>query len=213
MSFWNRSNFISKSLQLYDVFVNEINCKYIWSCDKSKIFNLYQKNVRPNHVEIGPGTGYYLKPSMHKIKNLSLVDINQDILDYSQKKLKEDNCNIETFRINLFSNPTKFTITENSSIGVNCVLHCIPGKLQDKIQCILDNIENDKNVILFGTTVVHDKSDSVLVNLELKFLNYFKIFQNCNDFSHELVEYLHKKKYTYRIEKFGQILFFTIQKD
>lgn len=213
MSFWNKSNFISKSLQVYDVFVNEINCKYIWSCDKSKIFNLYKKNVRPNHVEIGPGTGYYLKPSMYKIKKLALVDINQDILDYSRKNLKENNCNIETFCINLFSKPNKFTVNKNSSIGINCVLHCIPGKLETKIQHILDNIEKDKNIVLFGATVVNDKSDSVLVNLELKFLNHFKIFQNGADFSHELVDYLQKKKLTYHVEKVGQILFFTIQKD
>ena len=122
-----------------------------------------------------------------------MVDINQDILHYSQKNLRKNNCNIETFRINLFSESGKISILDNSSIGVNCVLHCVPGKLKDKIQYILDNIKNDKNIVIFGTTVVNDKSDSLLVNLEIKLLNHFKIFDNQQDFSHELVDYLQKK--------------------
>ena len=59
--FWRNRNIVTKSLKFYDFMVNDINCRYAWRCHKDNIFENYKLNIRNNHLEIGPGTGYFLK--------------------------------------------------------------------------------------------------------------------------------------------------------
>lgn len=160
MSFWNYSNIVFQRLKYYDILVNTINCKYAWKCDKKHIKNLYKRNIRRNHLEIGPGTGYFIKP--YKFNNLTLVDVNNDILEYVSN---QHAC--KYIRQNLFLSKEKINLLDNSSVGVNCVLHCVPGKLEDKIKNLIDSF-SDRNIVIFGSSVVNDSTSNFLSNFELK---------------------------------------------
>lgn len=204
MLFWSRSNIISKSLRYYDLFVNEINCKFVWSCHKKNIENLYKKNIRKNHLEIGPGTGYFIKN--YKFNNLTLVDINDDILKYNLKQQPLT----KYIRQNLFLKDEKINLLNYSSVGVNCVLHCVPGKLEDKMNNLIQSF-NDKDIIIFGATVVNDPSNNYLTNIQLKILNKYGIFHNKNDYTENLIHFLEKNNYNYNIKKIGQMILFEIR--
>ena len=204
MLFWSRSNIISKSLRYYDFFVNEINCKFVWNCHKENIEKLYKKNIRKNHLEIGPGTGYFIKN--YKFNNLTLVDINDDILKYNLKQQPLT----KYIRQNLFIKDEKINLLNYSSVGVNCVLHCVPGKLEDKMNNLIQSF-NDKDIIIFGGTVVNDPSNNYFTNIQLKILNKYGIFHNKNDYTENLIHFLKKNNYNYNIRKIGQMILFEIR--
>ena len=204
MSFWNRSNFVSRTLQYYDVAVNEINCKFAWNCSKKNIENMYKKNIRKNHLEIGPGTGYFIKN--YQFDNLTLVDVNNEILQYNVKQQHTT----KFVRKNLFLKDETIDLLDYSSVGVNCVLHCVPGKLQEKMENLIHSF-HDKDILIFGGTVVNDPSTDFLTNIQLKLLNKYGIFYNKEDYTENLIHFLEKKNYDYNIQKIGQMLLFEIR--
>ena len=82
---------------------------------------MYQKNIEKNHLEIGPGTGYFLKP--YNFDNLSLIDVNKDN-NKSHFNLK-DNCNnINLYQHNIFTKNNKIDNLDINSVGLTYVLHC-----------------------------------------------------------------------------------------
>ena len=211
MSFWKKGNFVSSSIKIYDYLVNDINCKYAWRCDKKNIFNLYQNNLKSNHLEIGPGSGYFLYPENHnkKIDNLILMDINKPILDHSYNNLKSNYSNISCFNHNIFEK--EIELNNINSVGINYVLHCVPGSLEEKFDKLVNNIKSKNELIIFGSTVVNDyNKQTYLSDLELKLLNYYGIFNNNNDYSYNFINYLDSKKYIYRTLIYGNVLTFKI---
>ena len=93
-NFWAKNNFVSKNLKYYDHIVNKINCLHVWKCSENYIINHYRNNISSYHLEIGSGTGYFLKKENLKknfsIQQLTLMDINKNILNYSKQNLKND---------------------------------------------------------------------------------------------------------------------------
>ena len=73
------------------------------------------------------------------------MDINQPILQFSSNNLKTSFSNIKIRNHNIFDKKIE---EKYDSIGINYVLHCVPGKLEDKIDKLLNNL--NKHGILFG---------------------------------------------------------------
>ena len=202
--FWKNNNIVSKNLQYYDRYVNEINCKYIWKCPSNIIFNNYRNNCSKYHVEIGPGTGYYLKNIglSSKIKELTLIDINNQILNYSKNNLKSEYSNINVLNYNIFNEKIPEKINFNS-VGINYVLHCIPGSLQKKVDTLIKNLGNN-DYKLFASSIICDPLHmNILAEYELIMLNSLGIFNNNNDTYEELQEYLENSKLDYKLYREG----------
>jgi phospholipid N-methyltransferase len=212
--FWNKKNIVSKYLNIYDLLVNKINCKYVWKCDQRYIIDNYKKNIKNNHLEIGPGTGYFLKNIKNtKNTNLFLLDINNDTLKFSAKNLQGRFNNINSFNRNIFEDTiVSKTLPKINSVGVNYVLHCVPGNLEDKIQSLINNI-GQSNINYFGASVVSNKELSTFVaKIELYFLNKFGIFNNKNDNYLNLVKYFEKNNIKYEIKIKGNVVIFNFIK-
>lgn len=207
--FWNRKNIVTKILPFYDKIVNDINCKYIWKCNKENIFKLYKKNIKKNHLEIGPGTGYFLKK--YTFSNLYLMDINKDILLFSKKELEKNNKNIKIYHHNIFQK--KLYLNNIDSIGINYVLHCIDGNLENKIELLHKNLRTKKDVVIFGATVINiDKYQNSLAKIELDFLNYFGIFHNKEDNFENVIKYFEENKIEFYFEIIGNVFLFSFIK-
>lgn len=209
MNFWRNSNFNRIIFKNYDLLVNNLNCKYVWKCDQKYIQNIYDKNITRNHIEIGPGTGYFLKK--YKFDNLTLIDVNQDILEESSRNL-ENNCkNINIINHNIFEKNNKLEIKNYNSIGINYVLHCVPNDLSYSISNMINNIPNN-NLTLFGSTVIPSEKDKFsLAQLEIYFLNKFGIFNNKSHSVNDISLYIKNNFQNYNMNKIGNSFLFEIK--
>jgi len=213
-NFWKYNNLVSKNIQKYDKVVNQINCEKVWKCSQQNIINNYQENINCNHLEIGPGTGLFLKKENlnTQLEKLTLVDINTKILNYSKKELEKEYSHVNALVYDLFSYEIPSNIVFNS-VGINYVLHCIPGNLQTKLDKLISNLGNNK-YNLFGASVICDPLHmNPIAEYELMFLNSFGIFNNNNDTYEELNDYLCSKNYNFSLKKKGYVAIFNVHID
>lgn len=199
---WSVNRINKLILNNYDYLVNNINCKYAWKCNQSVIKNLYKNNISKNHLEIGPGTGYFLKD--YNFDNLFLMDINRDILKASQDNLKINSKNINIYQHNIFEDDNKVNNLNLDSIGLTYVLHCVPGKLDFLLNNLVKNINNN-NYTIFGATVIPNNNDFI-ASTELFFLNKTGVFSNYNDKMSDLENF--GKKYPIEFCQEGNVLVF-----
>ena len=206
--FWNKSNMVSKNLFAYDYLVNDINCNFVWKCNQHKIIEHYDSNVTNNHVEIGPGTGFFLQNRQYN--TLQLIDINKDILVNANENLKENSEKIQTYCHNIFSS-SSLHINPSRSIGLTYVLHCVPGKIENNLNDLIQNIQFN-NYTLFGASVVNDsKETNMFAETELLWLNRLGIFNNENDTYSGLREYLEASGLEYNLRLEGYVAIFDIK--
>ena len=205
--FWKKTKFNQLIMKNYDFFVNHINCKYVWGCDQKNIIDMYKKNISPNHIEIGPGTGYFLKH--YKFDNLTLIDINKDILIECQKNLEKNCKNINIINTNVFEKNNKIAVNHCESVGLNYVLHCVPNNLSISINNLINNIP-EKNYKIFGSTVIPNKNTYNLASLEIFLLNKMKIFNNKTHTFNDIESYV-KKNFNYEIKKIGHSCLFEFE--
>ena len=173
-NFWKYNNIVSKNIQRYDKFVNKVNCEKVWKCPQKHIINNYRRNINENHLEIGPGTGYFLsKENLDvNLNKLTLIDVNSEILDYSRNKLQSQYSDINILCHDLFTCEIPDSVVFNS-VGINYVLHCVPGNLQTKLDKLISNL-GDNKYNLFGASVICDPLHmNPIAEYELMFLNAF----------------------------------------
>jgi phospholipid N-methyltransferase len=207
--FWKNKNFVTYSLKFYDFAVNDINCNYVWRCNKKYIIQNYKKNIGKNHLEIGPGTGYFLNNN-YPINNLYLMDINNETLNFTKENLQNKYNNISKINHNIFED--KFKLNNLDSVGLNYVLHCVPGKLEIKIDKLINNLSSNQEIKYFGATVVNNKYlQTNLSRVELYYLNKYKIFNNKNDNFYNLISYFKINKIDYEYKIIGNVLIFSFE--
>ena len=202
-SFWKSKKINNLIFNNYDYFVNNINCKYVWKCDQRYIKKLYANNITNKHLEIGPGTGYFIKK--YQFNNLHLVDINQDILNNSKKNLTNNCQNIKIHNQNIFENNNKIN-EDITSIGMSYVLHCVPNNLDRSIDKLVENVQTDNQITIFGSTVIPNKKD-LMAMTEIYTLNTLGIFNNINH-NKEQLDYI-IDKYNGNIKHVGNVLLFN----
>ena len=50
-------------LRLYDPLVLGPVARYVWRCPSDRLTEHYRRHVRDRHLDVGPGTGYFLERS------------------------------------------------------------------------------------------------------------------------------------------------------
>ncbi|MFL6580079.1 MAG: hypothetical protein ACJ8G2_05010 [Burkholderiales bacterium] len=111
--------------------------------------------------------------------------------------------------------PIQYKIDKFDSIGINYVMHCVPGSFREKgvgfahLQPLLS-----ENGVLFGTTVL---SEDVQKNLVAKpfmwLMNAIGVFNNRNDNAQDLKECLAKNFQVIEFEIVGVTAFFAVRND
>ncbi|MBE9104763.1 class I SAM-dependent methyltransferase [Nostoc cf. edaphicum LEGE 07299] len=142
-------------LAIYDILVLGISHHFLWECPTSKHLDLYNRHISDNHLDIGIGTGFYLdncKFSSSKPK-VALMDLNPNCLEATSRRIAR--YQPETYIRNILK-PISLEGQKFNSIGLNCVLHCLPGTIQTKA-VVFKNIKHLLNpgAIVFGSTVLN----------------------------------------------------------
>ncbi len=168
-------------LKLYDLWVLDISNTWIWRCSKHIQLQQFNQLITANHLDIGVGTGYYLKqcklPSQAK---LSLMDLNPNCLEATKTLLQEYTPN--AYLHDIFK-PMDSLHDKFDSVSMNYLLHCLPGNMKAKSTAI----ETATSMLipggtLFGATILSDANLHTKVSKRLcAFYNKKGIFSNQED--------------------------------
>ncbi|WP_196893352.1 class I SAM-dependent methyltransferase [Aureivirga marina] len=195
-------------LFIYDLLVLKISNTYIWKCPTKNLISLYNANLTNNHLDVGVGTGYYLKNcNFPENTRLVLMDLNKNSLNVAAENAKD--LKPVTFIQNILE-PIQFQINPFDSISINYLLHCLPGTISEK-SIVFDNLLPilNKNGVIFGSTILQGNiKRSKKAQKLMDFYNKKGIFSNENDTYEDLEENLKKRFDEYTMKIIGCVCLF-----
>jgi hypothetical protein len=141
-------------LKGYDFVVHGLSNRFFWKCPTQRLIEHYNRHVTSNHLDAGIGTGYFLDkcrfPSPRP--RVALLDLNQNTLDFAAERIVR--YQPEIYRRNVLE-PIQLDAAKFDSIGINYLLHCVPGPIESKSVAFdhLKSLMNPQGVI-FGATLL-----------------------------------------------------------
>ena len=170
------------ALSVYDLLVLGVSNRYIWKCSTDKLLAHYNEHVSSNHLDVGVGTGYFLDqcrfPS--SAPRVALMDMNPNTLEFASNRISRYAAT--TYRQNVLE-PISEEIAKFDSVGINYLLHCLPGALKDKAAAF-DHLVPMMNpgATLFGSTILWGGVERNWAAVRLmRFYNRKGIFSNLED--------------------------------
>jgi SAM-dependent methyltransferase len=147
-----QSDYSAALLRLYDPLVLGPIARFVWRFPVEEHAHFYPEHIRLNHLDVGPGTGYFLEHSgLPEGSKVTILDPNPDVLRYVKRRLRQlDVTAVEADVLKPFPMRGPF-----DSVGLSMVLHCLPGPMERKALAI----ENIARVmapegVLFGASVL-----------------------------------------------------------
>jgi SAM-dependent methyltransferase len=118
-------------LHFYDAGVLGISSLLVWRCSSKHVLAHYQANVTDNHLDVGVGTGYFLDRVTYSspTPRLGLMDLNGNSLTHTARRLIR--YSPEIYQADVLQ-PIAVRAEPFDSIGLNYLLHCLPGPMEAK---------------------------------------------------------------------------------
>src|SRR5262245_22636440 len=133
--------------------VHGLSNRFAWRCPTQRLVELYRENLSPDHLEAGVGTGLLLdRAATPKLKRLVLLDANRNCLERARQRLAR--FKPELHQVNLLA-PLALRTAPVGSVGLTYVLHCLPGRMEEKLRAI-DHLRPlmRGGATLFGATIL-----------------------------------------------------------
>lgn len=127
-------------LAIYDIWVLGIVSTWAWGCRTAKyLIPLFRSNVGKSHLDIGAGTGYYLrKADIPPSARLTIVDNEESALNVAiTRSNRPDARGIVADILQPLPVSEKF-----DSVSMYYLLHCLPAPVADKCR-IFSHIKNN----------------------------------------------------------------------
>ncbi len=140
-------------LSIYDLLVHGLSNHLAWRCPTRRLLGLYRANLSANHLEAGVGTGFFLdRAGGAQLDRLVLLDINRNCLERAGRRLAHFKPSL--YQVNLLA-PINLDLAPFSSVGLTYVLHCLPGRLSEKLK-VIDHLRPlmRTRAVLFGATIL-----------------------------------------------------------
>jgi SAM-dependent methyltransferase len=148
--------YTKRALRLYDLAILGFFSRVAWRCPAGRILQHYDEHVSANHLDVGVGTGYFLDRCQYPSTSprLALMDLNTNCLDVAAQRTAR--YQPETYCANVLE-PLPFAAPTFDSVGMNYLLHCIPGTIESKAIAFehLKALTNP-GAVIFGATLLHD---------------------------------------------------------
>ncbi|MBZ4423174.1 class I SAM-dependent methyltransferase [Myxococcus sp. RHSTA-1-4] len=194
---------------LYDVGVLGYSNRFVWKCPTPTQLEWYNANVSANHLDVGVGTGYYVARCRYPAPSprLALMDLNANSLERAASRAAR--YSPETYRRNVLD-PIGFDAPRFDSIGLNYLLHCLPGSMDEKA-VVFDHLRSLLNPggCLFGSTLLQgDVPRSAQARLLMRLYNRKGIFSNQEDTLESLERALHTRFKESQISLHGCVALF-----
>lgn len=142
------------TLKVYDWVVLGFSNRFIWKCPTPGLEAHYNKHLSANHLDVGVGTGYFLDRCRFASAKprVALMDLNPQALAFAAQRIAR--YQPETYRRNVLE-PIAIDAERFDSVGINYLLHCIPGSIETKAVAF-DHLKAlmNPNAVLFGSTLL-----------------------------------------------------------
>jgi SAM-dependent methyltransferase len=174
-------------LALYDAFVVGLSNTFAWKCPSHLQVDFYNQNVSGEHLDVGVGTGYFLDKCRFPSPSprLTLVDLNPNCLRTASRRLRRRHPAYDLAGRHLADvlEPLSLGDASFGSIGLNYVMHCLPGDMSTK-SAAFANLKPwlKPGGVLFGATILGTGVDHGF--LAWKLMNVYNargIFSNISD--------------------------------
>jgi ubiquinone/menaquinone biosynthesis C-methylase UbiE len=174
--------YTQRMLRGYDALIFGVLNPWVWKCPTDKMIEHYNRHVTANHLDVGVGTGYLLDKCRFPVASprIALMDLNPNSLDYASRRIAR--YRPEILQRNVLE-PIPFDGDRFDSIGLNNLLHCLPGCIESKSEAFdhLSALLNPGGVI-FGCTLLHEGvRRGVLARLLMAHSNYRRVICNRED--------------------------------
>jgi len=201
--------YTKRRLNVYDLVLQVISPAF-WGCSASRVVRFYDEHVSGNHLEVGVGTGYFLDHCRFPAARgrLVLMDSNPDPIEYASVRLRR--YAPEKLQANVMR-PIPFDGERFDSIGINHVIHCLPGTMREK-GVAFQNLKAlmKEGAVLFGATVLGQGVDHNLLGAKwLEHFNQRGVLDNLRDNSADLRDVLREHFATSSVEVVGRTALFA----
>src|SRR5437660_4374205 len=115
-------------LAIYDPWVLGFMARVVWRCPTPPVVERYRKHIGRRHLDVGPGTGYFLEKAAPPGTEITLLDANPKVLAHCSRRLAAmDPSTLEADVMKPLPIDGRF-----DSAALNFVLHCLPGPQSHK---------------------------------------------------------------------------------
>ena len=141
-------------LAVYDVGVLWFSNRFVGRCPSRHMRALYDRKAGARHLDVGVGTGYFLDHCRFPTDtpSITLVDLNENSLRAAAKRIERYRPRV--VRANVLE-PLELGDVRFDSVGLNFLLHCVPGTIEDK-SVVFRNLKPyvEPGGVFFGSTVL-----------------------------------------------------------
>jgi 2-polyprenyl-3-methyl-5-hydroxy-6-metoxy-1,4-benzoquinol methylase len=146
--------YTQRVLKGYDFVVHGLANRFLWKCPTQRLVEHYNQYVTANHLDVGVGTGYFLDKCRFPspTPRVALLDLNQHTLNFAAERIAR--YQPETYRRSVLE-PLQLDAAKFDSIGINYLLHCVPGSIESK-SVAFDHLKALMNprAAIFGATLL-----------------------------------------------------------
>jgi hypothetical protein len=203
-----QSDYTRPLLKVYDRVVLGFVSWFVWHCPTSRLQEPYRRHIRNGHLDVGPGTGYFIERSgLPDGSRVTIVDPNRNVLNHASRRLRH--LDVTAVEADVLK-PLPFDEPFESA-ALNLVIHCLPGPLSRKGA----SVANVAAVlvptgVLFGASVLgRSGSHSWLARRVLGAFNRRGAFGNLDDSEAGLREILEASFERVELEIVGSVAIFA----
>src|SRR5699024_8819946 len=175
-----QSEYTPLFLNIYDPVVLGVFTRFLWRCPTSRMVQGYRRHVRARHLDVGPGTGYFLeRAGLQADSPVTILDPNMHVLDHVSRRLKG-------LRITAVEADVCKPLPIDGpfdSAALSGVIHCLPGPLSRKAAAVANVAAVlAPTGVLFGASILGQSGHHTwLARKMLDANNRRGIFDNLDD--------------------------------
>jgi SAM-dependent methyltransferase len=198
-------------LRIYDPIILGFFTRVVWRCPTTLLVERYRRHIRPRHLDVGPGTGYFLERANLPARSpVTLLDPNANVLDHASRRLKGlDITTVEADVLKPLPLAERF-----ESAALHGVIHCLPGPLSRKAVAVANVAAVlAPTGVLFGASILGSPGPHTWLSRKMLDANNQRgIFDNLGDTEEGLGEILGASFEQVDLETVGSMAIFAATK-
>jgi SAM-dependent methyltransferase len=195
-------------LKLYDPVILGFFTRVVWRCPTPLLVERYRQHIRPRHLDVGPGTGYFLeRAGLAAGTPVTILDPNLNVLDHASRRLQR--LDVTAVEADVLK-PLPLDETFDSA-ALHNVIHCLPGPLSRKAAAVANVAAVlAPTGVLFGATLLGSSGPHTWLSRTMLDANNRRgIFDNLGDTQEGLGEILGASFEHVELETVGSMAIFA----